>query len=257
VYAEWRDLTIYNAQEKADAVLNIDQWGANFAIQREFANRASLWGGVRLYDGSITADVGTIPSGTGSFKGGEYAAGFDYDTLDDRYYPSSGVWARAQYLNADDSLGSDAVYDQSIQTVLAANTWGRHTFIGNLRYSTTLSGRAPYWVRFRSGGLFDLSGLQPEQISGDHYGFGMAGWRYALRSGRPFFPAHVGLSVEYGNATDEREDIIDEGIAAGSLYFAYRSPIGPLYWGVGFAEGGQRAYFLRIGNIFGRSSITR
>jgi len=256
VFAEWRDLTIYDERNRAEAVLNIDQWGGDIGLQREIGNTSALSAGIRLYDGSVTADTGEVPSGVGAYRGGEYGFGYEYDTLDDRYYPSTGATMRAQYFTSDDSLGSDQVYDQSILVALAAQTWGRHTLIGNARYSTTLSGSAPYWARFRAGGLFTLSGLQPDQVSGNHLGIGMASWRYAVAGGG-FFPAHVGLSVEYGNATDERDDIIDEGIAAGSLYFGYRSPIGPLYWGVGFAEGGQRAYFLRIGNIYGRTSVTR
>jgi NTE family protein len=139
-WAEWRDLTIYDDAGRPEAVLNIDQWGTNLGLQREFGNRYSLWGALRLYDGSVAVDVGEVPRPVGSFKGGEYAVGFEYDTIDNRYYPSSGALLSAQYYTADDSLGSDQLYDQSVNLALAAKTWGRHTLIGNLRYSTTLSG---------------------------------------------------------------------------------------------------------------------
>jgi NTE family protein len=256
-YAQWDDVVVYDPRGHPFQVLNIDQWGGDLALQREFANHSALWAGVRYYDGSITADVGSVPPGLGSFKGGEYSVGYEFDTLDDRYYPSDGAYLRTQYLTSTDELDSDRVYDQFIGSGLVAETWGRYTLIGNVRYGTTLSGHAPYWVRFRTGGLFQLSGLQQEQLSGDHYGVAMASWRYAVAREGAFFPAHIGISAEYGNASDDRNDIIDEGIGAGSLYFAYRSPIGPVYWGVGFAEGGQRAYFLSIGNIFGRPSLVR
>ena len=63
--------------------------------------------------------------------------------------------------------------------------------------------------------------------------------------------------LEYGNVAEDRDDVFDEGIFNGSVYFGFDSPIGPLYIGYGFAEGGRRAYFLRIGNILGESSFSR
>jgi NTE family protein len=257
VYAQWDDVVVYDVRGQPTQVVNIDQWGGDLALQREFANHSAVWAGLGYYDGSVTADVGQVPAGVGTFKGGEYSIGYEYDTLDDRYYPSDGAYVRTQYVSSMDELNSDRAYDQFIGTGLAAATWGHYTLIGNANYGTTLSGHAPYWTRFRIGGLFALSGLQTDQISGDHYGVAMASWRYAVAREGAFFPAHVGISAEYGNAADDRDDIIEDGIAAGSLYFAYRSPIGPVYWGVGFAEGGQRAYFLSIGNIFGRTSLVR
>lgn len=82
-------------------------------------------------------------------------------------------------------------------------------------------------------------------------------YRYNFGGGGGLYPPYAGISFEYGNATDDRDDVFGDGIANGSIYLGYRSPIGPLYWGMGFAEGGQRAYFLRIGNVFGASSVGR
>ncbi len=59
----------------------------------------------------------------------------------------------------------------------------------------------------------------------------MSCWRYRLR------------------AADRSGDVFGEGIFAGSLFFGYDSPIGPMYIGYGLAEGGRSNYFLRVGNI--------
>ena len=63
--------------------------------------------------------------------------------------------------------------------------------------------------------------------------------------------------MENHHAGEQKKDPFSNGIMNGSLYFANRSPIGPLYWGVGFAEGGERVYFLKVGNVFGRTTIGR
>ena len=47
------------------------------------------------------------------------------------------------------------------------------------------------------------------------------------------------------------DDIFDEGILNGSIYLGYQSPIGPLYLGYGWAEGGRKLFFLKLGTVFG------
>jgi hypothetical protein len=65
------------------------------------------------------------------------------------------------------------------------------------------------------------------------------------------------MTLDYGQVAHDDGDLFD-GSSAGSLYFGHRSPIGPLYLGVGPAVGGrQRFFLLSIGNVFGNSTIAR
>ena len=70
-------------------------------------------------------------------------------------------------------------------------------------------------------------------------------------------PAYVGTTIECGNVADFRNELFDDAIFNGSVYFGYRSPICPLYVGYGFAEGGRERFFVRTGNIFGRGDIAQ
>jgi len=255
--AVWRDYPIFDGKDRPQYVAEIRQYTGDLALVREFSDRAAVWAGMQFFDGEADPSVGTIAEPLPGYRGGQYRLGFDYDGVDDRYFPAEGVLTRFNYLSSRDELGADAAYDQISATLLGARTFGRQTLIGNVRYGSTLNGTAPYYARFLTGGLFNLSGLRPNQLAGSQFGIAMASWRYEVVEGAGLFPAFVGLSAEYGDVSEKRDDLFDEGIAAGSVYFAYRSPIGPLYWGVGFAEGGERAYFLRIGNIFGQSAIAR
>ncbi len=84
----------------------------------------------------------------------------------------------------------------------------------------------------------------------------LGGYRYHF-AGSGMLPAFVGGTVEFGQVTKDADDIFEEGEYNGSVYFGYRSPIGPLYIGVGANEDGRETYFFQIGNIFGNSSLTR
>jgi NTE family protein len=254
---EWRDLRRYDDRGNPEQIVDITQFTGEMLLLRELGRRSAVMAGLRYLDGETEVDLGELPHEKNDFDAGEYVVRYNFDGVDDRYFPGSGSYASIAYVNSDDSLGSDDTYEQINSSLLTARTFGRHTLIGNVRYATTLSGSAPFYALFRAGGLFNLSGLNEDEISGSHYGIGLASWRYQVGSGFGFFPAFAGISAEYGNASDERDDLWDDGIGAGSLYFGYRSPIGPLYWGFGVAEGGNRTYFLRIGDPFGRSTIGR
>lgn len=65
------------------------------------------------------------------------------------------------------------------------------------------------------------------------------------------------LRYLFTNVANFRNQRLDDALFNGSVYFDYRSPIGPLYVGYGFAERGRERFFVRIGNIFGRGDIAR
>ena len=70
-------------------------------------------------------------------------------------------------------------------------------------------------------------------------------------------PGYLGATFEVGNTSSSHDQLFDEQIYSGSLYFGIDSLIGPMYIGVGMAEGGRYLPFLTIGSIFSRNSLTR
>ena len=132
---------------------------------------------------------------------------------------------------------------------LIARSRGKNTFSFAVDYRTTTSGQAPPERRFRAGGLFDLSGFEFNQLSGQHYA------RVIGQVRRKFWDAgfadvFIGTSLEYGNVWESRNDIdFGDGLFAGSLYLAADTMIGPLYLGYGVAEGGARSFYLYVGAL--------
>jgi len=250
--ASRRYVNAFDDEGRKLAKTEVEQWGGALAIGREFWRHAAVFAGVSFYEGDLDVDTGE-PIVDESFKAGEYFTTATWDRLDDRYFPSTGTTVNVEYRWSDAALGADTNYDQLDTVVITARTFGRHTILGGLRYGTTFGGDAPIHALFQAGGPFRLSGLEPDELTGKHYGVGLLGYRLRLVE-EGLLPPYVGATFEYGNAADERDDIVDEGIFNGSLYVGFDSPLGPLYAGYGMAEGGRRAYFLRIGSLVGGPS---
>jgi NTE family protein len=251
-----REVNLFDDDGNRLAIFKIDELDGTLALGREFGRSAALFAAVRWFTGDINVQTGDPAFGDEHFQGGEYVFRGRYDTLDDRYFPSSGALLRFRYSLSDSSLGADEHYDQLGISAFGAKTWGHHTLIAGSRYNTTLGDDAPVYALYSGGGFMNLSGLETDEVAGQHLGVGLARYRYRF-SGTGLMPAFVGTSVEYGTAANDRDDIIDDGIWNGSLYLGYRSLLGPLYLGIGFAEDDRRTYFLKIGNVFGQPGLGR
>ena len=101
-----------------------------------------------------------------------------------------------------------------------------------------------------------MSGFERDELTGQHFGFSMLGYRYQLRK-TGILPSYAGMTLEYGNAADRRSDVYGEGIFNGSFYLGYDSPLGPLYLGLGWNEDHSGLLFLRLGTLLGAQGIGR
>ena len=118
-----------------------------------------------------------------------------------------------------------------------------------MRYDTTICGEAANSRLFRMGGFFDISGINRNQLSGQHAA--RLGAAYYRRIGDlALFPAFAGMSLELGNVWQSREDIsAPDSIFGGSFWAGVDTPVGPIYMGYGRAEGGEDAFYIALGRI--------
>jgi NTE family protein len=255
LFAERRSLTEFNDQGDKLGQIDIEQYGAAFSMGREFWRHAALFGGIRRYAGSTHVRVGEPSLSEGPFDGGEWFVNGAWDRIDNRYFPSYGTYADFEYSWSRGYLGADTDFEQFAGSIFTAKSWGLHTMILGGRLGLTRNGEAPTQNLYRAGGIFRLSGFEPDELSGQAFGMALLGYRYKLFA-TGLLPPYVGMTLEYGTATTSADNILDEGLVNASAYMGFNSPLGPLYIGYGFGEGGHRAYFLRIGNILGSSSIS-
>ena len=76
---------------------------------------------------------------------------------------------------------------------------------------------------------------------------------YYRRLDVKLLPVYVGMSLEYGNAYEERDDITldpDEAILAASVFLGMDTILGPVYLSYGHAEAGNDSVYLFLGRLF-------
>ena len=119
-----------------------------------------------------------------------------------------------------------------------------------IRYGTTVSGQAPIQRQYRLGGFLNLSGLNPDELSGQHTG--IATMAYYRRVGDiSLLPTYIGATAELGNTWQDKSDIsLDSSIFAGSVFVGVDSILGPIYLAVGLADNGQHALYFYVGRTF-------
>ncbi len=215
-----------------------------------------VWGEIRagLRSGTGETEVrigdpGLVPDER--FRRGELFTRFAVDTVDSVTFPRSGFIGSVEWIGSmSDRLSADADYDQIRLSANYAKTWNRYTLVSTLRYDTTINGTTPIYSIFDLGGLFDLSGLDRNELTGQHAAR-IGGIFYRRLNDLAVLPAFAGFSLEYGGVWDDRDAIGAAGARlGGSIWVGVDSPIGPVYAAYGRAEGGQDAFYLFLGRIF-------
>jgi NTE family protein len=242
-----RSFNLYDDDGDKIARYRVRRTGATVALFRNVSNVLALSVGVERYTGNAEVEVGdpTIPRV--DFDEGAWIAQATLDDIDSVYFPREGYLVNARTYQSSTGLGADARFGQIDLDAAAARSFGKHALQLGLRYHVTSSGTAPVQNLYRLGGRWRLAGFQQNQLTGQDYALGFAGYTYELGTllGRS---AQVGGTVEYGNAWQRRSDMsLSDGILNGSLFLGFDSWVGPLIFGMGFREGGENVLFIELG----------
>lgn len=169
----------------------------------------------------------------------------EIDTLDSAMLPSSGVRAVARWRRSFEELGSDADSAVVDLTGYGAATFAEQTLGLLAKVQAESDGETPIQQSFTIGGLFRVSGLGPI-VTGGPEGALASLLTYRNVTG----PVYLGGSFEAGGVWDGWDTIDSEAVVLGGTVFgAVVTPIGPIYLGYGWAEEGERAAYLVVGQI--------
>ena len=233
--------------------LEVSSWSTSLGIGRNFGTT----GQVRLdyLFGHAKADVltGVLPEDIAFLDRvdiGELVFSYRHDSLDSLYFPTTGSTHNFYYRYADDSIGGAKDFQQAGAAGSFIFSRGRNTGLATYEFGYSFDDAAPLERWFRLGGLSRLSGLVPDQLSGRHVALTSLAYYRRLNDIR-FLPAYAGVTLEAGNVWFVSDDIgVDDLRYSGSLFIGAESPLGPLYFALGYSDSGDAAAYLYLGNPF-------
>ncbi len=229
--------------------LRIKAYGATLYGGREFGNWGRATIGVTRGAGDREIRIGdpTIPDE--DFDIGEAYATFDVDRLDDLFFPTSGHSLSVTYRTAEDSLGASDEFEQLLARGTLAAASGNNAFVFGADYRSTISGVAPPERLFRVGGLFNLSGYEFNQLSGQNYAQLTGIYRRDFIK-TAVVDVSIGVSAEYGNVWQSRDDMeFSDGLFGGSVFVGAKTPFGPIFIGWGHTEQSDGTFYVYLGSI--------
>ncbi|MEX1266892.1 MAG: hypothetical protein WEA08_08205, partial [Woeseia sp.] len=218
---------------------------------RELGRWGELRVGAYRGTGSARLKVGDPSLQDIEFENGGVFVNFAVDTLDNSQIPLHGIRAGMRWDMSRPGLGADNSTDTVSTEFTVVDTWGRHTLLLGLEFSSTIETDSQVQDHFSLGGFLRMSGLARGELSGPHAGVGRVVWyRRSGETGGGVFdvPLYFGASLETGNVWQQRSDIGGgDLIVNGSLFAALDTYFGPVFLAAGFAEGGQSNFYLSLG----------
>jgi len=247
-----RDVPIFDDGSQTSE-FRVSEITASLTLARQLGNWGALSLGLQHGYGWIDRNIGVSPPADENFSIGNFFTRFNVDTLDNLNFPNDGTKAKLEFRQFTEALGNDDDYSQLSAKLLYAQTWGQNTILASADAGITLGGDAPTQDLFTIGGLFNLSGFQSDELSGQNFLLGglVAYRNIGARPGSFGVPVYIGASLEAGNVWGDRSDIrLDDLLIAGSIFFGLDTPLGPVYIAYGHAEGGNDSAYLFLGQTF-------
>lgn len=240
------NVNVFDAAGNQTARYRLNGSALELGLGREFGT----WGegrlGYRRESGTAEILVG-VPAPELDWDVGEAFLRLSDDKMDSLYFPRSGHIGTAEYRAGREEMGADNDYDQLLVNYTHAFSWGANTVIGGLRAATTGDDNAPLERLFRLGGFLRLTGLQENELTGQHAGLANLIYMHRVYNVR-FFQSYLGASLELGNTWQDADDVsMDNTLVAGSLFLGLDTPIGPLYVAWGRTDRDDRAVYIYLG----------
>lgn len=236
-------------------VAEIEAQGAGFGL--DVGSRLGLFGELRAGFERVFAEGQVELTSTGlpdvDIDDARLFVTVAIDDLDAPLFAREGRFLRSEWAIGFADLGADD--DYQIARLACGQAFGNRRFGGVLfgRVETALEGSFPLVDVPVLGGLFNVSGLEPGAVAGDHVAFAALATYVQLNDDVPALlhvPTYIGVTLELGIAANRRSRMFSDPIAAASLTLGLDTFVGPILVGIGHAEGGRSSGHLSIGFTF-------
>lgn len=238
------------------AEYELNGWAAELGIGRNFGTTDQ----VRLdyqFGQAQASQITGVPlnSSDERVEIGELVLGYRHDSLDSLYFPTDGMAHEFSYRLARKNLGAASDYEQLFGAGTVAGSWSKNTVAFNYNLGYSFDDDTPLERWYQLGGFGRLSGLTPDQLAGRHIALATLAL-YRRLNDIQFLPAYAGITLEAGNTWHFRREVgLDDLRYSTSLFIGAESPLGPLYFAVGYNDGGEAAVYFYVGHPFQPNQI--
>lgn len=230
---------------------------ASVAVGRELGALGDLRLAALRSTGSVILRTGevaeAVPRRQG-FERGLLGVELDLDSRDSPYFPRSGQSLSLGWWRGVDALGNSNELNRLSIDAMLAGSRGRNALLGWFSAGIQPDDE-PSAVQdlFRLGGLFNLSGLAQDSLTGRNYLMLRGLYFRQIGRGGPGFlqlPAYLGVSLEAGNAWNRRREVgMGDLLVNGAGFVGLDTPLGPFYLAIGVDEEGRSSLHLNLGGL--------
>jgi NTE family protein len=251
---ERNNLRVYSQRDKALQDLSVREFGGLFSLGQQIGRAAEIDLSWRRLYGQSSVLVGERELADNEFDVGELSFNYRLDTLNRTNRPSNGSLVRITTVESSRYSGATDDYRQLHGTAIKAFDLPQGQLALTAIVGTTRHAEAPLQSRYVLGGLGRLSGYPADRFFGQQVAYFRA--NASTQTERWSIPIYLGASIEMGNTWDRGfTDGPEQWISAASLYTGFDTFLGPVYLAAGFAEGGNQAVYLYLGNPFAARAI--
>jgi NTE family protein len=260
----FREVTLFS-DGQALADFGVRAGDGSLAVGRQLGNWGEVRAGVFLGDVDahlessavviLDGQIVNVPKSIDTTVGGWFTR-FAVDTLDNTYFPTSGGLLSLEFTGNEEAMLADFSSVNVQSNGLLSLSWGANTLTTGYVVSAPLDGFEPGDLAQVEplGGFLRLSGLRPNELFGPYLILGRAIAYRRIADPRVLsfgLPVYLGVSLESGNVYADADDITWPSLLwGGSAFLGLDTPLGPVFFGYGYTEGGNNAVFLSVGRFF-------
>lgn len=197
--------------------------------------------------------LGLPPDVRGWFDRGEMRAALTIDTLDRANFPTHGFLGSAVVTASREELGAEQSYSRLRAQLYKPITFGKNTIVPRVVAGIKLSGDdLPFYDRSSLGGFLQLSGYSRGGLYDQNALLAQLIYYRELTK----LPAaigggvYAGFSIEAGDVWADLDHVDARNLKyGGSIFLGADTIIGPLYLGVGAANGSEGAVYLQLNPV--------
>ena len=203
----------------------------------------------------VNVDVGSRVLPESEPDDAAIGASFEYDSRNTAFSPTRGSTIALEYLNADDSLGSDRNWERAELGVGVALPFRR-----NIWWITAAGGVSddlPADRLFTLGGPSSFPGFELGEMRVGGYWTVGTSYLMNIKDVLPIkgHALYMGFRVVGGGVSDRFDQEEAEGIYGGSIFLTGRTMVGPLTLGIGATNTDSWSAWLSVGRPVGRGTI--